>query len=723
MAVKRLEVVITGSSQGAQRAMSETGKSANALSSKFSRFQKVAGASFLVAGTAAVAFGKKSAKTFQTIGGDVAKLERLTGLTAEQASKLRFAFQQSGVSAEAGARGIAAFSKRVTASKDGLKEFGFRVRDSSGNLLPMNELIDAAADRLAGMENGAEKNALAMKLFGKGGLDMVKVLGKGSKGLSKLSAEAEKYGLVLTKDNVEAVKKSVAASRKQDAAYQGLQLQIGMHVLPAVTKLTTAFATAVPKISAFVTKHQWVAKVIGGVVLVALAAYIASMGSAAVATLAATWPILAVVAAIGALAFGLKWAYQHVGWFHDAVDNVAAFLTGTVVPAVQSFFGWIGPKLSAGFAVVSAYISNTVIPTVARLWRWFNDNIVPALQLVARIASWLLTYAFGVAVVAVQGFITALSALNDKLNKDVVPALQITSDVVSARLGMAFAIVNDYLSNTFGPTLAALSAWFNETFVPAALNAAFALKAQLGVAFSVVATYVTTVLVPALARLVNWLSDKVGGAVSNVVQLVGTQLSVAFTLAAAFFGVLESAARSLWRILSDIVDIGSDLVETLSKIPGALSGAPGSGLVKKVLHAAGIPGFAAGGRPPVGRPYLVGEKGPELRIDNRAGMIVSASKTKKLLSSVIHEDDPGWDWRTMGNRRRGPVSTPRQTLDFRTGTTVNPGNPGLSGGSFGGGAPITINIYETKNARATAREVVAEINRQTRMGRSPLVGV
>jgi hypothetical protein len=41
---------------------------------------------------------------------------------------------------------------------------------------------------------------------------------------------------------------------------------------------------------------------------------------------------------------------------------------------------------------------------------------------------------------------------------------------------------------------------------------------------------------------------------------------------------------------------------------------------------------------------------------------------------------------------------------------------------FGSSGGITINVYETKDARNTARQVVAEINRATRMGQSPLVG-
>ncbi|HEV2207301.1 MAG TPA: hypothetical protein VG167_00885 [Verrucomicrobiae bacterium] len=50
--------------------------------------------------------------------------------------------------------------------------------------------------------------------------------------------------------------------------------------------------------------------------------------------------------------------------------------------------------------------------------------------------------------------------------------------------------------------------------------------------------------------------------------------------------------------------------------------------------AAGVSGgFAAGGRPPVGQPALVGELGPELFLPDRPGTIVPADKTAALLRS------------------------------------------------------------------------------------------
>ena len=116
---------------------------------------------------AAVAFGVKSAKTFENVGKEVGKLSRLTGMSSVEASKLRFVMQQSGIGAEQGARG----SRRSRGSSlrprtpPGLR---FPDCDASGHLLPMSELLARAADRMKGMADGAEKNAYAQKLFGKG---------------------------------------------------------------------------------------------------------------------------------------------------------------------------------------------------------------------------------------------------------------------------------------------------------------------------------------------------------------------------------------------------------------------------------------------------------------------------------------------------------------------------------------------------------------------------
>ena len=351
-ASKVLKVIITGDAKGATKAFKVVAKEADKSQTKFAKFGKIAGASMAVAGAAAVGFAIKSANTFKTVGSEILKLQRATGLSAEAASKLRFAFQQTGIKVDVGARSIAMFGKKLAASKDTVKDFGIKTRDASGHLLPMGELINRAADRLSKMKNTTERNALAMKLFGKSGVEMTKFLDKGRAGIAKLSEQAKKYGLVLTKDNLVAVKKSIMAHRQQEAAMQGLQVQIGMHVLPVLTKLTTFFATSIPKVVEWTKKHQGLAKVVGGVLLFAIGAYIVAMGAAAIATIAATWEIIAIIAAIGALVAGVIYAYKHWDWFRKAVDATVKFFKTKALPAIKAFAKSVGDA----FAKVAAWV-------------------------------------------------------------------------------------------------------------------------------------------------------------------------------------------------------------------------------------------------------------------------------------------------------------------------------------------------------------------------------
>jgi len=63
--------------------------------------------------------------------------------------------------------------------------------------------------------------------------------------------------------------------------------------------------------------------------------------------------------------------------------------------------------------------------------------------------------------------------------------------------------------------------------------------------------------------------------------------------------------------------------------------------VNSLLGAIGIPGFANGGRPPVGKPAIVGEKGPELFVPDRAGTIVPNNQLGGSTNVVVNVDASG----------------------------------------------------------------------------------
>ena len=63
--------------------------------------------------------------------------------------------------------------------------------------------------------------------------------------------------------------------------------------------------------------------------------------------------------------------------------------------------------------------------------------------------------------------------------------------------------------------------------------------------------------------------------------------------------------------------------------------------VNSLLGSLGLPGFANGGRPPVGRPSIVGEKGPELFVPDRSGTIIPNNQLGGSTNVVVNVDASG----------------------------------------------------------------------------------
>lgn len=106
----------------------------------------------------------------------------------------------------------------------------------------------------------------------------------------------------------------------------------------------------------------------------------------------------------------------------------------------------------------------------------------------------------------------------------------------------------------------------------------------------------------------------------------------------------DSVNMNIERSIDDLVDHGKlsfkdlarSIVNDLTKIAlkQALFGGglgSGGGILGGIMKA--LPFFADGGRPFVGRPNIVGEKGPELFIPDQAGTIIPSDQTMKVLSN------------------------------------------------------------------------------------------
>jgi len=106
-------------------------------------------------------------------------------------------------------------------------------------------------------------------------------------------------------------------------------------------------------------------------------------------------------------------------------------------------------------------------------------------------------------------------------------------------------------------------------------------------------------------------TDKLNGAFTKIGDNISTGISDALVGAIQGTKSLGEAARGILQgIASDLLRLG---VNTLLKSTGL-------GIFSNLT------GFAAGGRPPVGKPSIVGERGPELFVPSTAGTVIPNDK-------------------------------------------------------------------------------------------------
>jgi hypothetical protein len=106
-----------------------------------------------------------------------------------------------------------------------------------------------------------------------------------------------------------------------------------------------------------------VSAVIGGILLTVIGAYIVMMATAAIETIAATWPILLIIAAIALLVAGIILLVKHWQSIWGTIKDVALaawhFLDNNVIHPIVSAF------TTAWDAISSAFMS---------VWNWISSN-------------------------------------------------------------------------------------------------------------------------------------------------------------------------------------------------------------------------------------------------------------------------------------------------------------------------------------------------------------
>ena len=246
-------VNVYGYDRSASSTLKKIGQEAENTGGIFKKIGTIAAGVFsaqtLQSGLSAVSnFAKESINAYQSVGKEVINLQRYTGGTAEEMSKLRFAAEESGVGADtlATALGKMAKAAATTAGEKKFAALGIDVKTANGSFKSASSIFTEVAGKIAAMPPGIAKTNAIMQIFGKSGMQLYPLLNQGAAGIQKFAAEAQKMGLVLNGDSLKGVQENVMAQREFHASVEGLQVQLGQYLYPALTAVTKGFSEIIP---------------------------------------------------------------------------------------------------------------------------------------------------------------------------------------------------------------------------------------------------------------------------------------------------------------------------------------------------------------------------------------------------------------------------------------------------------------------------------------------
>ena len=168
-------------------------------------------------------------------------LSRNLGVSVEELQKMQYASDLIDVSMDQMAGSMEKLTKQMGSNSKVFEELGINIYNADGSLRDATDVWYESLEALSQVENGTERDRLAMELFGKSAMDLSGIIDDGGAGLKAYGQEAEDMGLILSQDDVDAANKFNDAIDKLKATAGASFLEMGAtlaeELTPALEKI------------------------------------------------------------------------------------------------------------------------------------------------------------------------------------------------------------------------------------------------------------------------------------------------------------------------------------------------------------------------------------------------------------------------------------------------------------------------------------------------------
>ena len=547
------------------------------------------------------------------------------GVTVEQLQLLRRAAEGDGVAIESLDNSLRQLTRRLGDAAAGNQEYaevyerlGIAITDVNGQTRGAFEVLLDSADAISGLSTQADRAAAAYDLFGRQGIALLPILQGGSEALEENLRNFARFGLVTTEQGtaLKALEQSytdlgtvlrtglATAVAESAGAFATLNRQLAETLPAALNRVVEAVAFLVRNLDTVtnvaltlfgVFAYNRFLPIIRGFAAVAFGA-----GGARLAVLAFGRALLTVLRRFIIPALIIEGLFIIAQGFMNLIRNVEEFgtsMTDVAIVATADFVTIIVNgllRLPAAFAAVLTGIGGVLVEGFGQLG---NGGLLAALLAGLRGESiaeaFLETFDLGL---ILQRSLAAAEEVFAGLD----PGNVVDPDRILELLGLSpeeVARARAAIEETIDDTWEDIRRLWEEAQDQNPLDP-IGIPPILPEDILPDPEDLTLELESAFERLIRDLSAAFSTFASTVID---------------DFGNIGDAARQL----------GRDIVEALTQalvVDPLTSGV--SGLLSSFLGGISLPGLQAGGPAFAGRPYIVGEAGPELFVPGRSGSVI-----------------------------------------------------------------------------------------------------
>ena len=175
-----------------------------------------------------------------------AKDSQRFGIAIEELTALQFAVNLSGASVDKLGDALKDMLKNASDAANGsqgpaslFRSLGVSVTDAGGKVRATTDLVADLADVFAGLDDGATKTNLAMKVFGESGKELIPLLNAGKSGIQDLTDEAARLGVVMDSQAAKAAEAYNDNISRLTSSFDSLFIQLSGAILPSLSEVTT----------------------------------------------------------------------------------------------------------------------------------------------------------------------------------------------------------------------------------------------------------------------------------------------------------------------------------------------------------------------------------------------------------------------------------------------------------------------------------------------------